>query len=387
MQVAIDHENAVKAMNEELRVLAEAAKIIKESTGALLQTSFFQTNLEVSVESVQGKVAKFVRKIAQEQKSASLEQLASRIVAMSRAGAFRTGDPFGKIRGMIEEMIHKLEEQMSSEAQEKAYCDEEMSKTEAKKADLEGTVSKLTNKIDRDSARSAELKEDVAVLQEELAALAKQQQTMDAGRKDAHAVYVEEKAALDKGIAGVRKALQILRDYFGAAASASLLQADASQPAAPAGHQADAGAGGSIISILEVVESDLAKELTKVEMQESDEASAYEETSQANKMTSLAKGQDVKYKAQEAASLDKSISELSNDRDTTNTELGAVSTYYIKLTGRCVAKPTSYEERKAAREAEIKGLKEALDVLENEAALVQRGSKSRARNMRGALQL
>ena len=28
-----------------------------------------------------------------------------------------------------------------------AYCDEEMSKTEAKKADLEGTVKKLTNHI------------------------------------------------------------------------------------------------------------------------------------------------------------------------------------------------------------------------------------------------
>jgi len=56
------------------------------------------------------------------------------------------------------------------------------------------------------------------------------------------------------------------------------------------------------------------------------------------------------------------------------------------LTGRCVAKPQPYEERKAAREAEINGLKEALNVLENEAALVQSGSK-RGRNMRGKLQL
>merc|ERR1719162_455971 len=201
---------------------------------------------------------------------------------------------------------------------------------------------------------------------------------MDAARKDANGVYTAEKATLDKGLTGIRKALQILGDYFGA--SASLIQ----QPAAPAGHQADAGAGGSIISILEVAESDMAKELVKVETQEEDEAAAHEETTQQNKMTALAKGQDVKYKTQEAAGLDKSITELSNDLGTTSNELGAVNSYYTKLTGRCVAKPTSYEERKAAREAEIKGLKEALDVLENEAALVQRGSK---RNMRGALQL
>merc|ERR1719321_274099 len=124
----------------------------------------------------------------------------------------------------------------------------------------------------------------------------------------------------------------------------------------------------------------MAKELVTVETQEADEATAYDETTQSNKMTELAKQQDVKYKTQEAAGLDKSITELSNDKDTTNSELYAVSSYLTKLQGRCVAKPVSYEERKKAREAEIAGLKEALNVLENEAALVQRGQKS-SRNM------
>jgi len=268
---------------------------------------------------------------------------------------------------MIEEMITKLEDQMGSEAQEKAYCDEEMSKTEAKKADLEATVSKLTNHIDKSSAKSAELKAEVAALQQELAALAKEQATMDALRQEAHATFVETKAVLDKGLLGMRKALQILRDYFGAAASASLVQ----QPSQPVGHAADAGAGGSIISILEVAESDMAKELVMVEMQEADEATAYEETTEENKLTTASKNQDVKYKTQEAAGLDKSITELSNDRSSSSAELSEVSAYYTKLTGRCVAKPTPYAEKKAAREAEIAGLKEALNVLENEAALVQ----------------
>merc|ERR1740117_939050 len=273
-------------------------------------------------------------------------------------------DPFVKIRGMIEVMITKLEEQMGSEAQEKAYCDEEMSKTEAKKADLEATVDKLTNHIDKSSARSAELKEQVTVLQEELAALAKEQATMDKVRQEGHATFVEGKAVLDKGLTGIRKGLQILKDHFGAA---SLVQ----QPAAPVGAGGDVGAGGSIISILEVAESDMAKELVTVETEEADAASAYEETTQSNKMTTLAKQQDVKYKSQEAAGLDKSITEVSNDRATSSSELVEVNSYYTKLQGRCVAKPTSYEEKKKARDAEIAGLKEALNVLENEAALVQ----------------
>merc|ERR1719253_1871834 len=87
----------------------------------------------------------------------------------------------------------------------------------------------------------------------------------------------------------------------------------------------------------------MAKELVMVEMQEADEASAYEETTEANKLTTAAKNQDVKYKTQEAAGLDKSITELSNDRSTTSSELASVNGYYTKLQGRCVAKPTPYE--------------------------------------------
>ena len=41
------------------------------------------------------------------------------------------------------------------------------------------------------------------------------------------------------------------------------------------------------------------------------------------------------------------------------------------LTAQCVAKPETYEERKGRREAEINSLKDALEVLESEAAFVQ----------------
>jgi hypothetical protein len=393
MQVATDHEASIQARAEELKVIAMAIKIIKEATSFVqAPPALVQTRMETTMMSVQSKVGKFLRSMAKEQHSSALAQLASRIAMMSRSGAFRSGDPFVKIRGMISDMISKLEKSMGAEAAEKAYCDEEMGKTEEKKAKLETAVEKLTNKIDTSAAKSAELKEEVRVIQEELATMAKEQEQMDKVRADEHAVYLAEKADLDKGLAGIRKALELLRNYYGSAAAAALVQEDdsaddsESQPSPPAGHSKSGGAGGSIISILEVAESDMAKELAKVEMAESDEQSAYDETTQENKVTKAAKDQDVKYKTQEAAGLDKSITELSSDRETTSTELGTVNVYYSKIQERCVAKPVSYKERKKAREAEINGLKEALNVLENEAALAQTSKKS-IRNMRGALSL
>merc|ERR1719311_1554553 len=148
------------------------------------------------------------------------------------------------------------------------------------------------------------------------------------------------------------------------------------QPAAPQQHAKAGGAGGSIINILEVCESDFATNLAKEETEEADAEAEYEKTTQENKVTKMMKEQDVKYKMQEATSLDKTISELSSDRDTTNTELSAVLDYYSKIKERCIAKPETYEERKARREAEIQGLKEALEILENETAFMQRGKRS-----------
>merc|ERR1719156_427176 len=144
----------------------------------------------------------------------------------------------------------------------------------------------------------------------------------------------------------------------------------------PKKHSPASGAGGSILDILEVCESDFTKNLATEEQEEADAISTYEATTQENKMSTTMKSQDVKYKTKEYKTLDKSISDLSGDRDTTNTELTAVLDYYAKIKERCIAKPESYEERKARREAEIKGLKEALSILENETAFMQRGKRS-----------
>merc|ERR1719159_1804212 len=114
------------------------------------------------------------------------------------------------------------------------------------------------------------------------------------------------------------------------------------------------GAGGGIIDILEVVQSDMSAELAK-------------EVTQENKVTTALKQQDVKYKTAESKSLDKLISELTSDRETTETELAAVLEYFAKLKDRCIAKAETYEQRKARREAEIAGLKEALAILSGEA--------------------
>merc|ERR1719335_1004073 len=145
-------------------------------------------------------------------------------------------------------MIMKLEAEAQAAATEKAWCDEQMAKTEIK-SELDEDIAKLTSKIDVAAARSASLKEDVKVLQGELAALAKLQAEMDKIRAETHADYVKAKSELEEGLAGVRKALDLLRSYYGGAAAAAMLQNGAfmQQPEPPVIHSKATGAGDSII--------------------------------------------------------------------------------------------------------------------------------------------
>merc|ERR1712218_501370 len=97
---------------------------------------------------------------------------------------------------------------------------------------------------------------------------------------------------------------------------------------------------------------------------------------QENAVTRTTKEQGVKYKTQEAKAQDKTSSEYSADRETASAELSAVLEYYAKIKDRCIAKPETYAALRARREAEIQGLKEALSILEDETALVQRRKRS-----------
>merc|ERR1719335_323627 len=101
-------------------------------------------------------------------------------------------------------MIAKLMKEAEAEASEKAYCDEEMAKTKAKKEELSDDIEKLTSKIDSDSSASERLKAEVKDLQKALADLADTQAEMDKIREETHATYSTAKADLEQGIQGVQ---------------------------------------------------------------------------------------------------------------------------------------------------------------------------------------
>jgi len=363
MAKATAFEAETKSRGEELAALAKAKAIIKEATSgaALDQVSFVQRSSITSGRDLHRlEAVRLIRDLGRRYNSRSLVQLASQMSA-----TMQSSDSFAKIKGLISEMIARLEQEAGADATKKAFCDKELAESNQKKSDKTNEIAKLTSRIDQMSAKSTQLKDEVAALQSELANLAKSQSELDRIREEEKATFDDSKAALDKGLAGVKAALKVLTEYYAKDDKA---------------HEAADGAGGGIISLLEVVEADFSKNLAQITSDEEAAIAAYEQMTKDNEIEKTSKDQSVKYKTKESKDLDKTSAELSGDRSGVQAELNAVQEYLTGIEGQCIDKAETYATRKERRTAEIAGLKEALQILESETALVQRSAR---RTLRG----
>merc|ERR1719480_36681 len=351
-----------KSRDEELAALAAAKKTIVEATGgaALDQVAFIQMASSKDLHSYEA--VRLVRDLARKQHSNSLAQLASKMTA-----AMQSSGAFDKVKGLISNMIARLEKEAGADATKKAYCDKELAESNEKKTDKTDEIEKISTRIDRMAAKSAQLKEEVATLENELSKLAKSQAEMDKLRGEQKDAYVAGKAELEKGIAGIKLALKILNEYYGSDGKA---------------HDAAEGAASGIIALLEVVEADFSKNLAQITSDEEAAVAAHEAATKENEIDRTAKEQSVKYKTKESKALDKTSAELTSDRNGVQAELDAVSEYLVKIEATCIEKAETYAARTERRAAEIAGLKQALEILESETALVQRQAKHRT--LRGA---
>jgi len=360
---AQDYEAETKSRGEELTAIATAKKVIEETTSGaadlsygLNQVSFMQRSQSGGIE-----VVRFLRELAQKKHFPALAQLSMRMDAAIRASA---GDPFAKVKGLIQDMIETLEKEAEADATEKAFCDKELAETNAKKDAKTTEIKKLSTKIDQMTSRSEQLKGEVAELEKGLSALAKAQAEMDKIRLEEKDEYTKAKAEMEAGIKGVQLALKVLRDYY----------------AKDKAHASDEGGGGGVIGLLEVCESDFSKGLIEMTSTEDAAQAAYDKETKENEIEKVTKEQDIKYKKEEATGLDKATAEATSDKAGVQEELDAVLEYLKGIEDRCIAKPESYEERVARRDAELAGLKEALTILESETSFLQFKSK---RTLRG----
>lgn len=364
MTKAEDFEAETKSRGEELNAIAAAKKVLQEGVGGasdlsygLNQVSFIQSfsAIHSSVGLAQFEAMRLIRDLARKEHSPELAQLAARMSSAIRTSSEAGQEPFAKVKQLIQDLVERLEKEAGADATQKAFCDKELAESNEKKSDKTTDLEKLSTHIDSMSAKSAQLKEEVAMLQNGLSELSKSQAEMDKLRSLEKEAFAKNKADMDQGLEAVKMALKILSEYYAKDSAAD-------------------GAGAGIIGLLEVVESDFTKGLAEMSATEENAQDRYDAQSKENAIDRATKEQDVQYKTRESTSLDQATSEATSDRAGVQAELDAVLEYLRKIEEQCIVKAESYEERKARFDAELAGLREALRVLEDETTLLQKSS-------------
>jgi len=370
MARAADHEQSVKTRNDELKALAAAKAEIQASLGGASKKVYSFLQITSSSKATDRKVLSLLKRLASSQHSEELEQLASRVAAVTRYGEASGEDPFKKVKGLIKEMIYKLQRENAGTKKAMIYC-AEAKKSKARAEDIKDAVEDFKGKADKAAAASAGIKAEVKDLQLELADLAQQQQEMDAVRRDQNKVFLQAKADLMKGIDGCRTASRILRDYYAADEEnedVALMQSGAAEYGTdtqkpPDAYKKQSGAGAGIIGLLEVIESDMAKSLAEAESEEDVNLNDYEKLTQENKVLKIEKDKAIEYKTQKFKAMDKAITEITSDKETAQEELAAVIEYLAKVQKLCRPEPDNYAKRKKKRKKLIQGCEKALAIL------------------------
>eukprot|EP00746_Dinoflagellata_sp_MGD_P168186 gnl/MRDRNA2_/MRDRNA2_99435_c0_seq1.p1 gnl/MRDRNA2_/MRDRNA2_99435_c0~~gnl/MRDRNA2_/MRDRNA2_99435_c0_seq1.p1 ORF type:complete len:743 (-),score=231.52 gnl/MRDRNA2_/MRDRNA2_99435_c0_seq1:6-2051(-) len=383
-----------KGREEEMGAIDEATKVLSSDRADEMRkyergsaTTLSQVDSEVRVPSFlqlrsrasQSSVSQSGLSFLQVRRGGGADALTQRMVHAMQA------DPFGKVKKMIENMVVKLLEEQAQEQEHKAWCDAETAKTTKQEKYHARNSQKFNSRIEEMNAEIAELNEGIQDRSQDLdamnAAAAKATEIRNAEKKEA------EKALKDYADAQqmLQKAVQVLTDFYqkqraSAASAASLLQqgqgvsdglgSGAAQPQTFEGTDAAAsreGAAQNILNILEISLSDFTKLESETQTEEEAAQKEYDTYMQEYKVQKAVAEKEREHFTMDLAKLEDSVKTTSKDLAETDKELAAAREYLDKLKTTCDFSGSSYEERQARREAELKSLQNALAIISGEA--------------------
>jgi len=311
-------------------------------------------------------------------------------------------DPFAKVKKMIDEMITRLLEEANADAEQKGFCDKELGTNKITRDKLSSDIEKLQSEIEEAEA-------SIAKLGEEITELTAGVEELDKAMAEATEQREKEKAKNTQTIEDARgaqkavdAAVAVLKDFYEKAAGATAL-VQISATTKPKGSLLSKGIAmgsdewkalgtdaydtmdkghkegmqsfgetykgqqdeaGGVLAMLEVILSDFANLEADTKAAEHAAEKAYTDFMNDAKQDKAVKLKSIEMKTTDKQATEKKHNQDVKDMKATQDELLAADRYYEKLKPQCVDKGVvTYEERVAAREAEIQSLREALKIL------------------------
>jgi len=298
-------------------------------------------------------------------KSASLAMLALQIQSVGP-------DHFVKVRGIIKDLIGKLEADAKAEATSKSVCDKNMKAAVEKRDKNAAALETAGAQIDSTKATINNLKKEISDLSEEVASLNKELMEALELRTGEKANNARTVANAKSGGASVDQAITILNKFY------ALIQAD---PKSRGGktvgdmapetfsstdeYKGKGAASKGIIGMLEVISSDFARTIKTVESAESESTADYNELKTDTEKTIKDKQKLKATKETDVETKGSDLTGFKGDAKDAKTMQEEALEELEKLTASCVDTGETYAERAAHRKEEIEALKQAMQILED----------------------
>lgn len=309
-------------------------------------------------------VAELLRAQGDKLRSTLLTSLASHVA----------GDPFKKVKQLIESLIERLLAEASSESTQKGFCDKSTSEANQRRDYAASAIEELNGQMMELEAKRDDMSEDIDILTKEIDKIKKEVDNANFLRLEEK---MENKLAVDEATQGeeaTRMAMQVLSRYYktvdDAKVNMTLIQKGPMDDAPDAGfdngeaYQGSQGEAGGIIGMLEVIASDFMRTITVTTETEAQAEQDHEvfltESGKSLAEKEEAKGQKTTYKDDAEQSLATAEQDLASETDKLKTAI----TELLNLKPVCVDTTMSYQERVALRENEIEALKKASCILE-----------------------
>lgn len=288
-------------------------------------------------------------------------------------------DHFVKVRGLIKDLIAKLEKQAEEEAQQKSFCDDAMKKAISGRDEANSKIEAANAEIATLTSRKQANEEEIETKQGEIAEMTKALNEATELRQKEHEDNVKTIGMAMEGKHAVETALEILQSFYGGG-ELGLLQTKYVPPnadregntvgdLAPDTFEgeykgAEAESKG-ILGILEIVLADFDRTITKTKEEEDEAQTKFEEFEKETHDSINEKEKRVKELKDENAEIEANLLTQETTLSDAKKSLEASLDELKDLESQCVAPEETWEERRAKRKAEVEALKEALSILED----------------------
>merc|ERR1719281_634913 len=207
-------------------------------------------------------------------------------------------DPFAKVKELIQQLITRLLTESENEATQKGWCDTEIGKANSDRDFRMTDTKKLSAKALVLEADKKNQEQTITKLTAEIAELTSDHVEVTKIRETEKAENKKVMEDSREGLTALEKALATLKKFYGKASRnsqsgyVSLVQSDAEQSpvavdmagagvsGAQGSYEGNQAAGGGIIGLMEIIQSDFKR---SIEMAETSEKESYTEYASFNK--------------------------------------------------------------------------------------------------------